>query len=377
MIKDLISKKSQLDKALKDLNNYKKNIGVDRGKDYRRDRRYAWEETDNMLVPIIITFSVGIIWIFIGLSAWFGTRHWGVFTFIVTFIPAPIMYLLGQNYYKSFKKSQKESREAKKNYIQFTKGDKAREEQFKNLKKIVSKLKKEVSKLEIEYCLKFKNHFKTNYDKNNNGEIDILENKNDFLKYLTSNQDKIIEVSEKMGEDYIHVLVKINDKLNLKRDNINKSLVEILKIQNGFNQFSNIEIYESFIKNEIQYYNTLLANSILMVSSLINNDRITFRTIYEKFDKLNIFNSHYENQTLDLLNSVNNNLKDVIKEINDMNLAVTSAIDDLAFVTQENTNKITEELKKIDTSVNFNTLVAGINAYQNYRINTKTKSLKS
>tara|TARA_B100001939_G_C16745212_1_gene531483 strand:- start:248 stop:484 length:237 start_codon:yes stop_codon:yes gene_type:complete len=78
-----------------------------------------------------------------------------------------------------------------------------------------------------------------------------------------------------------------------------------------------------------------------------------------------------------LLNSVNNNLKDVIKEINDMNLAVTSAIDDLAFVTQENTNKITEELKKIDTSVNFNTLVAGINAYQNYRINTKTKSLKS
>lgn len=220
-------------------------------------------------------------------------------------------------------------------------------------------------------------HFRTNYDKNNNGEIDILENKNDFLKYLQSYQDKIIEVSEKMGDDYIHILVKINDKLNLKRETINKSLVEIMKINNGFSQSSNIEVYESFINDEIQYYNSLLANSLFMASSLVNNDRITFRTIYEKFDKLNIFNSHYENQTLNLLNSINHNLNKIIQEIKDLNFSVTSALQDLTYATQENTEKITQELKTLDSSVNFNTLIVGINAYQNYKINKNTKSLRS
>ena len=31
-----------------------------------------------------------------------------------------------------------------------------------------------------------------------------------------------------------------------------------MKINNGFSQSSNIEVYESFINDEIQYYNSLL-----------------------------------------------------------------------------------------------------------------------
>ena len=59
-----------------------------------------------------------------------------------------------------------------------------------------------------------------------------------------------------------------------------------------------------------------------------------------------------------------------------MNASITSAIEDLTFATQENTEKISKELKSIDSSINFNTLVASINAYQNYKTNKNTKSLR-
>ena len=230
--------------------------------------------------------------------------------------------------------------------------------------------------MEKTYHINLVEHFTKNYDKNKNKELDVLEIKDDYLNYLKANQDKIIEISEKMGEDYIHTLIKINDKLNLKRSSLNTTLSEILKLKQGFDSATNIESLEELLKNEIQYYNSLLANCLFMASSLVNNDRITFRTIYEKFDKLNFFNTNYENQTLSLLSNINNNLQKILVEINNMNASITSAIEDLTFATQENTEKISKELKSIDSSINFNTLVASINAYQNYKTNKNTKSLR-
>ena len=321
----------------------------------------------------LIIFPIGLMWMFIGYGAWYGGEYWNFLSIIITHLPVPILAFFGWGYWREKEDYNEAKKEVKTKY----QNKKDIEEKIDNLKKTVPNLNQEIIKLEKDYHNQLVKHFRTNYDKNNNGEIDTLENKNDFLKYLQSYQDKIIEVSEKMGDDYIHILVKINDKLNLKRESINKSLVEIMKINNGFSQSSNIEVYESFINDEIQYYNSLLANSLFMASSLVNNDRITFRTIYEKFDKLNIFNSHYENQTLNLLNSINNNLNKIIQEIKELNFSVTSALQDLTYATQENTEKITQELKTLDSSVNFNTLIAGINAYQNYKINKNTKSLRS
>ena len=375
MLNDIIKKRLERDKALEDIDSLEYNTNVwdfdgnEEKSKYIKNKKYS----GNRGCSTLVFCSIGILWMFIGYGLWYGTDVWNFVTIIITHLPVPIMVLSVYLYHLSVKDVEKANlehkkvRNRKKNY----------EEKLDNLKKIVPNLNQEIIKLEKDYHNQLVKHFKTNYDKNNNGEIDILENKNDFLKYLQSYQDKIIEVSEKMGDDYIHILVKINDKLNLKRETINKSLVEIMKINNGFSQSSNIEVYESFINDEIQYYNSLLANSLFMASSLVNNDRITFRTIYEKFDKLNIFNSHYENQTLNLLNSINHNLNKIIQEIKDLNFSVTSALQDLTYATQENTEKITQELKILDSSVNFNTLIAGINAYQNYKINKNTKSLRS
>lgn len=375
MLADLITKKNQRDKAIEEIES------LERKTNYKARRA----EDDAVVKEIeerkgqtnigcfnAIIWVIGFIWIGVAFDTFY-PREWNITAIIITFLPAPIMALFGAFYYYAIK----DSKEAKKDLKKIQNMKNSNLEKLDNYKKIALNLNKEIEILETKYAEKSNEYFTKTFDKNNNGEIDSLENKDDFLKYLQANQDKIIEVSEKMGDDYIHVLVKINDKLNLKRESINKSLAEVMKIKNGFSESSNIDVYESFIKDEIQYYNSLLANSLFMASSLVNNDRITFRTIYEKFDKLNIFNSHYENQTLKLLNSINNNLVKIIQEINELNFSVTSAIQDLTYATQENTEKITQELQKIDSSINFNTLVAGINAYQNYKISKNTKSLRS
>lgn len=373
MLEGVLNKKKQRDKLnneIKDLE--KKILGFNAEISWSEGKKYNVEkDAGEMGCGATIFFILGMLWMLIAFDTFNG--DWNGANIIITLLPSPIVLFIGWTYISSWNKSSKLSNKV----YEYSKQKKSVEEEVDNLKKIVPKLDKEIMELEKDYHNELVNHFKTNYDNNNNGEIDSLENKDDFLKYLQANQDKIIEVSEKMGDDYIHVLVKINDKLNLKRESINKSLAEVMKIKNGFSESSNIDVYESFIKDEIHYYNSLLANSLFMASSLVNNDRITFRTIYEKFDKLNIFNSHYENQTLKLLNSINNNLVKIIQEIRELNFSVTSAIQDLTYATQENTEKITQELQNIDSSINFNTLIAGINAYQNYKISKNTKSLRS
>jgi len=372
MLEDVLNKKKQKQKVNKDIEALERKIDDINYKKNSSEREILNEEGNSYGCGSLFLLSVGGLWMFIGYAVFYVGDLWNLFTIPLTHLP---LLPLGLYFYVIFD-SFKTAGNARNKFFKYSKQKKSIEEKVNNLKKSIPNINKEITLLEKDYHRELVNHFKTNYDNNNNGEIDSLENKDDFLKYLQANQDKIIEVSEKMGDDYIHVLVKINDKLNLKRESINKSLAEVMKIKNGFSESSNIDVYESFIKDEIQYYNSLLANSLFMASSLVNNDRITFRTIYEKFDKLNIFNSHYENQTLELLNSINNNLVKIIQEINDLNFSITSAIEDLTYATQENTEKITQELQNIDSSINFNTLVAGINAYQNYKISKNTKSLR-
>jgi len=375
MLNEVLNKKKQIEKVNNDIRALEQKVREIGSNIGTSESVYHSNNFDNVganCLSLILLFGGGI-WIYTGYDIFYGSESWNFFSIVITHLPLTILV----PYFWSVFSLGFKTGDAKNKIFKYSKQKKNIEKEVNNLKELIPNLNQEIIKLEKDYHNELVKHFKTNYDNNNNGEIDSLENKDDFLKYLKANQDKIIEVSEKMGDDYIHVLVKINDKLNLKRESINKSLAEVMKIKNGFSESSNIDVYESFIKDEIQYYNSLLANSLFMASSLVNNDRITFRTIYEKFDKLNIFNSHYENQTLELLNSINNNLVKIIQEINDLNFSITSAIEDLTYATQENTEKITQELQNIDSSINFNTLVAGINAYQNYKISKNTKSLRS
>lgn len=238
------------------------------------------------------------------------------------------------------------------------------------------KIKKEISLLKKKYYKKLKTHFIQFYDKNNNGELDILEDSDDYMNLLQENQDKIIEISEKMGMEYIDPLIKIDEKLRTKRESLNLTLNKILKPDNNYDDKLNIETLEKFLKEEVHTYNLLLTNSLFMVSSLIANDRITFRRIYEKFDKLNMFNSHYENQTIQLLNDVNENLVRLLTKIDNLNNSISASIANMNYITEKNSKELSGQLEKVNSSIKLNTFIAGVNAYQNYKTNKNTKSLR-
>ena len=242
-----------------------------------------------------------------------------------------------------------------------------------NLEKKIESVWKEIDILEKKYVKESQNYFTKKYDKNNNGKLDEIEDSHDYMNLLEKNQEKIISISEKMGEDYIHTLVKVDEKLNLKKESLNLLLNKILNYDGRFNEESNIEVFEDLLKKEINFYNVLLNASLFMASSLINDDRIGFRKLYQLFDKMNFFNSNYENKVLELFSNVNENLNTIIHKIDDMNFSIVGAIQDLSYVTEKGMDNLSNDLKSVNSSINLNNLIAGINAYQNYKTNQRLK----
>ena len=115
-----------------------------------------------------------------------------------------------------------------------------------------------------------------------------------------------------------------------------------------------------------------------MIISLIENDLITFYEIYETFDRINIFNSNWENEVSQKLTEIDSNLGDLIYSIQDMEMKISKEIKHLTYVTSssfDNLNRsINTELKSLNSSIKFNNLLEGIQAYQMYKINKNTKN---
>ena len=267
-------------------------------------------------------------------------------------------------------------------------------------------------------------------DTDGNGIIDLVEG-DDYGKILKLNQDKIIEINR----DYIKQFVQISNYLKTKRKSlqsmyeqlvicvnegvIEKSLEETLRIDLkkgkklecvekikeitglGFMEskdivdkyFANETIdhtttylqpldkeqiteYIEILKDDGHIFNLLLVQSITMVQSLINNDMITFYEIYERLDQLNMFDSKHEKDIKKLLGEINNSLDDIMNEIRELGQDIVSSIGDLSFITEETGQLVQEGLDSVNSSIQTNNLLTGIQTYQMYKINQNTKSLK-
>ena len=73
---------------------------------------------------------------------------------------------------------------------------------------------------------------------------------------------------------------------------------------------------------------------------------------------------------------MNKNLVQLLSDIDDLNQSISQSIANLAYVTEENSNKLSSQLEKVNSSIDVNTLVTGIAAYQAYKINKNTRSLR-
>ena len=265
-------------------------------------------------------------------------------------------------------------------------------------------------------------------DSDGNGIIDLVEG-DDYGKILKLNQDKIIEINR----DYIKQFVQISNYLKTKRKSLqsiyeqlvicvneggtrksldynldnylpdnklggvkevknrtgwdlkkSKEFVDNILNNGSFDGTSYIQPldkeqiteYIEILKDDGHIFNLLLVQSITMVQSLINNDMITFYEIYERLDQLNMFDSKHEKDIKKLLGEINNSLDDIMKEIRKVGQDIVSSIGDLSFITEETGQLVQEGLDSVNSSIQTNNLLTGIQTYQMYKINQNTKGLR-
>jgi hypothetical protein len=243
----------------------------------------------------------------------------------------------------------------------------ARQQYIEWENRIIEKINKSESNL-----IKSKLDIISQFDKDNNGIIDIIEDKNEFNQLFKRHQNIVIEKGKEFNQNYTHQFIKVGNYLKEKRSNLQLIFEHIKNVQNEeeFNE------YASILENDIHLYNLLLINSLSLLVSLIEDDQITFYDIYERFDKLNIFNSNWENEVSNKLTDVNFNLQKIMFEIRDMGNKIVKSIEDLTFITSESIRILDRRLGEIDSSIKTNNLLTLINTYQTYKVNKNTKGLR-
>ena len=259
------------------------------------------------------------------------------------------------------------------------------EEFYKNCKKeynlFLNSKKESISKNKNE-LIEIIDDFLISYDSDKNEEIDLFEEDSGFSELLKKHQKRIIETDR----SYIQNFVKMNEYIKTKKSNciqtfnlIKQQLEDYKEIDvksyegsDEKNYKEDIKFFKSSFEDLIQTYRLLVLHSLSMITSLVNDDMITFYEIYEILDKLGIFNSNHENLIEDKLSNIETNLGELISSINQMEGNIVKGLDKLTYVTEssfKDLNKsIVKELQGIDSKLGFNNLLTSINTYQTYKL---------
>ena len=244
-----------------------------------------------------------------------------------------------------------------------------------NQKTLLEDKLKEEDRLKEQKRLKDLKESQTNVlselDKDGNGIIDVIEGGDDFMKLFRKHQSVIKE----FDKEYINHLVKISNYLKTKRNNIQEIFLEIRKTKNQ----SQLEENVGLLKNQIHTYEVVLFHSLSLITSIVEDDLITVNEIYEEFDKLKMFKTDHEKEVSQKLSDIGDGLSSLMYSINSMERNIVSGLNTLSYVTEEGfsdlNSSLSRELQSIDSSIQSNNLLTGIQTYQLYKINKQTKGL--
>lgn len=245
-------------------------------------------------------------------------------------------------------------------------------EKWKDVLRVISNRMRDQVKSNIQSKLEVsKKNFLDDLDKDSNGEIDLIEN--DFNKLLNKNQKTIISIDR----SYVHQFVKVSNYIKTKKENTQKIFESIRDASSQ----EGLEKRVGLLKNQIHAYELVVFHSLNMIGSLVSDDLITFYEIYESFDKLGMFNSNWENEVSAKLTNIGNSLDDLLHSIHEMEQNIVGELSYLSYVTEESfeslNSSLSEQLKEVNSSINTNNLLTGIQSYQLYKLNQNTKSLRS
>ena len=209
------------------------------------------------------------------------------------------------------------------------------------------------------------------FDKDNNGELDILEGDNLLMDLLEKNQSQITEFDHTLVQN----IIRLNKFLITKK----KNLINIFTLLKTVEKDRDLEEVLLVLRKGIDNYQSLLIHSLNMVISLKEKQMITYYELYETFDGLGVFNSNWENEVSGKLSSIDSKLSDVISSIKEVVLSIrkmedsiTSSLEELTYTTKTSfeqlNSSLTTELKSIRSGVQWNNLLTGIQTYQTYKL---------
>ena len=226
----------------------------------------------------------------------------------------------------------------------------------------IQKEKDEIRKAKDDLLNNYKKTWSYDFDKNGDGEIDLIQS--DFSKLLTKYQKQIIEIDK----NYVHKFVKISNFIKTKKVNIQKIFESI----SSSSTQDELEERVLLLKNQVHTYELLIYHSINMMGALVSQNLIPFYEIYESFDKLSMFNSNWENEVSEKLTNIGDKLDDLMYSIYKMEQNIVNELSNLSYITQESfedlNSSVTNQLREVESSININNLLTGIQAYQSYKI---------
>ena len=129
------------------------------------------------------------------------------------------------------------------------------------------------------------------------------------------------------------------------------------------------QIMKPAMENQIktmEYYRNMAATMIIFY---LNDKKIRYFEIYEAFEKLGVFDSTWQKNVLNKLDNIETRLAHINNQLTELNQNFISLV--------ESSENVVSELKEINSSIMTNNMLQAITAYQTWRINKNTKSLRS
>ena len=224
----------------------------------------------------------------------------------------------------------------------------------------------------------------------------------DLKKVLSLNQKELIQ----FDGDFIRKIILSFKFLNDLEKDIRDS-------EEKLNQSKSSELIETFFEalfSQIRIFNYLFLMISKQIENALNNDYISYYEVNTIFDSLGIYISTSEKTTHDLLNKISdgqvtlsnqlnlisNQLSSIEMGLNSLNQNVvkftrsvmslemtmkdgfnemSSNLQSIGNSINQGFNSLSSNLEKINSSIQYNNLITTINAYQNYRVNSKVTKL--
>ena len=195
------------------------------------------------------------------------------------------------------------------------------------------------------------------FDKDQNGELDILDCDDVLLDIVEKNQDIIVEIDFKLIKNF----VSLNNYIKIKKNNLKR----IFKVLQDIEENSQLEIVLEVLRMSIKNYDLLVIHSTNMVVSVLTKDMISYYEIYETFDNLGVFESNWEKEISRKITSIDSKLTDVISSLKQvcnsiysMEKTISNDMKNLTYYSRKSydtlNSSVKEELRSISDGIKLN-----------------------